>query len=168
MIRVYYTLEKTDSKKFPEKIFKEYLRLTETDLILNRYGKPYLRGNEVYFNLSHSGCMTALAVSEAEIGLDCEKIRNRSYHSVLKIFSEREQQEIDSYECFLRHWTVKESFVKFLGTSIAKELKDLEYFDQKLYLKGEEQRISLLTSKIEEYLLTVCTLAPQEIEYINV
>lgn len=168
MIRVYYTLEKTDSRKFLERIFTEYLRLPAPDLVFNQYGKPYLRGNEVYFNLSHSGSLTAVAVSEAEIGLDCEKIKNRSYHSVLKSFSEREQQEIDTPESFLRHWTIKESFVKFLGTSIAKELKELEYFGQTLYLKNEEQHVSLLTEKIEEYLLTVCTLAPQEITYTQV
>lgn len=43
--------------------------ITEFSVGLHENGKPYLAGkSDVYFNLSHSGCMVMCAVAEQEVG----------------------------------------------------------------------------------------------------
>ena len=42
---------------------------------LNEHGKPYAAGLDVHFSISHSGNYAVCAVSDKEIGVDVEKIR---------------------------------------------------------------------------------------------
>jgi hypothetical protein len=41
------------------------------------HGKPYLRGSDLRFNLSHSGDLRVLAVALEEVGVDVEVVRDR-------------------------------------------------------------------------------------------
>ena len=47
-------------------------------LVYGPHGKPFLKGNPFYFNLSHSGGIVACAVQTCEVGLDVEKKREFS------------------------------------------------------------------------------------------
>ena len=48
--------------------------ITDFSVVYGENGKLYLRNNELYFSLSHSGDMVMCAISEAEIGADTEKV----------------------------------------------------------------------------------------------
>ncbi len=97
-------------------------------IVKNEHGKPYINSIEnppVYFNLSHSHGYVACAVSDNEVGIDIEAIREfnikiaeRCFHKkeyeYLKQFSGKEQEEK-----FCRIWTMKESYLKFTGQGIS-------------------------------------------------
>lgn len=87
----------------------------------NRYGAPFLPGNPLYFNWSHSGKIAALAVSDSPVGMDVQE--KRRYHpSIAKKYypktildaMERSDEEGRS-QLFFRCWTVLEAWLKAKG-----------------------------------------------------
>jgi len=101
----------------------------------NTFGKPYLPGNPLHFNLSHSGESVIIAIcKEAPIGVDIEQNKpNTEYVSLLKsIFTVEEQNQIatfkgdEQYQAFLNAWTRKESFIKAVGKGLSISLTSFE------------------------------------------
>lgn len=99
------------------------------------HGKPFLLGESLCFNLSHSGDCWLLAVSDmAAIGVDVENIRPRSGMQAIarRCFSENEYgywlslPELKREQAFFRLWTLKEAFVKAVGRGIALGLEQCE------------------------------------------
>lgn len=68
----------------------------------SRHGKPRLAsaGDELEFNLSHSGSLALVAVARREVGVDVERIRAK--------------RPVDFY----RRWADREARVKCLGTGL--------------------------------------------------
>ena len=88
-------------------------------------GKPYLASSAVFFNLSHSGERAMCAVSDMEVGCDVQKIGEANLKIAGRFFSPSERQLLNSIEdesekikMFYRLWTLKESYVKALGTGL--------------------------------------------------
>lgn len=95
--------------------------------VKNSYGKPFVIGGDVSFNLSHTTAMVACAVSDQPtLGLDVELIREQDLDIMGNVFSPQEQHAIKiqetphaTNETFYRIWTRKEAFVKALGYGFA-------------------------------------------------
>lgn len=100
------------------------IRVTRTDT-----GKPVV-AEGVHFNLSHSGELILLALSdERAVGVDIE--RKRAVPKVTAMaarwFDDRERSDLDRIlsqgaelsEAFLRVWSLKEARIKALGVGIA-------------------------------------------------
>ena len=77
------------------------------------------------FNLSHSEEQIAFAFSfSSPVGIDIEKIREnaRSSHLVHRFFHPDEElrfahlPELESTQLFFRYWTIREAFLKGIGT----------------------------------------------------
>lgn len=93
-------------------------------------GKPYLRGDELHFNLSHSGKLALIAVSKTELGVDVEKVRHLgSLTSIAeRHFSKTEFAALDELDgaarelAFYRCWTRKEAYIKALGEGLSMAL----------------------------------------------
>lgn len=94
-------------------------------------GKPYLEScPEVYFNLSHSMNIIACVISNAEVGVDIECVREIRDLTVQKVFSDRERKMAGgSKEEYVKLWTMKESFAKLLGTGLADIWSGMEICD---------------------------------------
>ncbi|MCD8293958.1 MAG: 4'-phosphopantetheinyl transferase superfamily protein [Clostridia bacterium] len=114
-------------------------------------GKPYIPGNPLYFSVSHSRNRTVLAVSDAPVGIDMEIFPSgKSYSHILRHMTDREKAEIQSERDFYTHWTVKEAYIKMVGSTLADMYKDLEYVGGTLLYKGESvggQRYQQTTDK---------------------
>jgi 4'-phosphopantetheinyl transferase len=87
--------------------------------------KPYApKYPKVFFNVSHSGHYTILAISNNPIGIDIEYINlNTNFHDILQyVFDDIEIQFINNAvnqtKAFYSLWTRKEAFVKALGKGI--------------------------------------------------
>lgn len=103
----------------------------------NPYGKPFIRNSDTQFNLSHSKQWAVLAVGiDCELGVDVESTSDR--HSTLSIAQnyfhadeiaqlEKFTLETEQQEYFFRLWTLKESFVKALGTGISTGLDKMNF-----------------------------------------
>lgn len=130
--------QQRENGSFLRNVLKEYLgELPDGPMNLqyNCYGKPYLVGNPCFFSLSHSGDLLVCAVSEEEVGADCEKIHQLTQNLAKKVLNESELAEYEQLpneqknDWMIRTWTVKESISKLLGTGIRtpKNLRQEDY-----------------------------------------
>jgi 4'-phosphopantetheinyl transferase len=96
-----------------------------------RHGKPAvaeLRENRtIHFNLSHSGPLSLVAVSEEEVGIDLELPRDDipAVEIAERCFSASERSALSALpqakqiEAFFRCWTRKESYIKARGEGLS-------------------------------------------------
>ncbi|HXN46504.1 MAG TPA: 4'-phosphopantetheinyl transferase superfamily protein [Bryobacteraceae bacterium] len=85
------------------------------------FGKPYLAGSRVYFNMSDSRDVALYAVTlDAEIGVDVERIRDIQGVTIARRFlPEAEAAAVDDDPaCFFRIWTRREAYLKCIGVGL--------------------------------------------------
>ena len=97
-------------------------------------GKPYWAGG-LHFSLSHSGPWVACSLGEAPSGVDVETNRKVSLDVARHFFRPEEYEALRGLSlrepegwrrAFLRYWTLKESYLKFLGTGLSGGLRDVD------------------------------------------
>lgn len=94
-------------------------------------GKPYLKHfPDIHFNISHSDDYAACAISEISCGLDIQKIKPvHTKRLLLRTLSEDEyacvQKSLEPEKQFCKYWTLKESYLKWTGEGITKDLTTL-------------------------------------------
>lgn len=140
-----------------ENLLRYALKASGTDLIssepiFNEYGKgSFPSVSDVFqYNLSHSGDYAVCAVNHGpeQIGCDVEKIRKVNFNVAKRFFTEKEYETVLSeaseekrLETFFRFWTLKESYIKALGTGLHKSLRSFEITVSKegnIFLSGDE------------------------------
>ena len=98
----------------------------------SEHGKPYLEGERlVYFNISHSGTYIVCAFSDAEVGIDIEKIASPRYEVARRFFHPEEFRLLENGKfknesLFYDIWVVKESFLKYKGTGLTCPLSSFQ------------------------------------------
>ena len=105
-----------------------------TPLSRGEHGKPYLAERpDVHFNLSHADGIAACLVADTECGVDCERVRKYRPNVVRRSFSESERELMESLPedgrdmMFTRIWTLKEAYVKALGTGLAHPMNSVSF-----------------------------------------
>lgn len=133
------------------------------DIITNEHGKPYLRGGEVKFSLSHSGRLVAVALCDEEIGLDIQEKAEYNPKLAARFFTDDEQLYIensaDKGEAFTEIWCKKESYIKAIGTGLSTPLNSFSVMD----------KAGFYYTPLDGYALSVCVpgaLEPQ-VEFIK-
>ena len=102
------------------------------EVCMNEFEKPFYKEYpEIHFSLSHSGVMAMCAISDRPVGCDVEKIRERDLDIAKRFFTSEEYDLIKSQKTdelqtkmFFRIWTLKESFVKCIGTGLSTPLNE--------------------------------------------
>ncbi|PZE21773.1 4'-phosphopantetheinyl transferase family protein [Paenibacillus xerothermodurans] len=104
---------------------KLHLSNAEISFVSGPYGKPRVGGiPSFHFNIAHSGAWIVCAVDSAPVGIDVEEIKPMSF-DVAQFFSEQEirwlmsHQETARTSCFYDLWTLKESYIKWVGTGLS-------------------------------------------------
>lgn len=132
----------------------KYYGLSTSDIIYNEYGKPYLKNNEICFNISHSGDYVVCAVSKNEIGVDIQEIRKVNDLIVQKKYTEEEQKYVTDDVTFTKVWTLKESYVKAIGKGLYQKVEEVETINSNQLSKiGDFQFQSMI---IDNYCLSIC------------
>jgi 4'-phosphopantetheinyl transferase len=100
---------------------------------VTEHGKPFVRGTDIQFNLSHSGEAVLIGVTRGRsIGVDVERIREQcDYLNLAKrFFLPAECAAIESAEkpidAFYRCWTRKEASLKAMGMGLSFGLSNVE------------------------------------------
>lgn len=94
--------------------------------------KPSLRNGPAFFNLSHSGNLAACAFSEQEIGMDIERMQIPQHALMARVCRPSELTYLESLQgqtlsaAFAKLWTIKESYMKYLGTGLTLDPLKLE------------------------------------------
>ena len=125
------------------------LGIDSFELGYGEHGKPYLIGQDVFFNLSHSNERVLCAVSRGEVGCDVEFMREFDLGTAKRFFSNEEYAYLIDLEkekqkdAFFRIWTLKESFIKATGRGFSLPLRNFSvplnegaselYFESKKY-----------------------------------
>lgn len=107
--------------------------MEQMPLLLARgeHGKPYLKGNPLHFNLSHSDGLLVCAIADCPVGVDAEKLRTFSEKLENRICTPGEK-ELVKKEPFRDHaltrlWTLKESYMKYTGLGFAQGILTTEF-----------------------------------------
>ena len=165
MINVFYAKrnEFNSSSEMLKKILNDRFSVFEYEIFKNENGKPFLRfssptASSLFFSVSHTPAAYFIAVSDGNIGIDAEECtRKLDYPPILRKFPEIERESIKSDKDFLILWTVKESVIKWLGGTIAKDLKKICYMNRKTTFNGLEIPLKITQKQLYEHYVCVCS-----------
>jgi len=167
-------------------ILSRKLGIHSASIVFNKSenGKPYLENRKVNFNLSHSGDWVVMAMAEAEVGIDIELIRPINYRIAERFFSPAEvsvlnsKMKDDKLEYFFELWTLKESYLKLIGTGLTRSLNSFTIYqeDQRFRIRENgnsgASNVFFKQYPIEDgYKLSVCShsgLFAEKIERITI
>lgn len=142
--RYYFEKDKIQysiTQSFLKIILSSYTKTAPEQLKFVRgpHGKPALLEpfSQIKFNLSHSHHMILYALTlDDEIGVDVEYLKRSltAMHGIVESnFNLKEQQEFyrlpeaERAQYFLATWTLKEAYLKAIGTGIINELHQIEW-----------------------------------------
>jgi len=141
--------------------------------------KPGLRFYEnIHFNISHSGDWVVCAFSSLPVGIDVEKIRKVNFDIARRFFSDEEVNQLfslpkrDQTEFFFDLWTIKESYLKAIGTGLTRSLNSftVKFDDNDLHLveDGERVRVFLRNLRVDrQHKMSVCSFEDEFVSEFN-
>ena len=151
-----------------EEILKKHFDITDYTIEKNEKGKPFLvEFPDIHFNISHCDGLAVCGISDREIGVDAELIRNYNGKVMKRIFSEEEQSLISVSENpdtdFFRIWTLKESLCKFTGDGIFSGLPTYSFDISQVEPTCKKVSDKIFTQKIIEkkWVVSVCAHDPE-------
>lgn len=101
-------------------------------------GKPYLKSQKCFFNISHGGEYVALAVADGDIGIDIEPIcaAENIKNIPSKAFTKDEREWLakhQSDESFIMLWTGKEAVLKADGKGFSRDPQSISILRTKAF-----------------------------------
>jgi 4'-phosphopantetheinyl transferase len=118
-------------------LISKYLHTAPQEITFQytNYGKPFVPGSDLQFNVSHTDGLALLAfVMRRDIGVDVEKVRPQTDVRQLaeRFFSVHERNALrdltgdDLHEAFFRCWTRKEAYIKAKGEGLSLPLHQFD------------------------------------------
>lgn len=105
----------------------------QIEFVSGKNGKPFIKGDPVYFNLSHCQGRALIGISfDSHIGVDAEAIKPiKDLEKITKsFFSDKESKYIlksnNELNAFYEVWTKKEAFLKATGLGIGYPMSNFE------------------------------------------
>ena len=150
---------------------KEYGMTRLPEISETFYGKPYFLNHlELHFNYSHSKHAAACVLSKQAVGIDLEQVRNYSEKTAKRFCSQGEwiwlQRQPDLNKAWIQIWTMKEAWLKFRGTGLREDLRDLDFASalenpstQKeitVSEQGQDHTACMQSYFIEDFWISVC------------
>lgn len=131
------------------------------ELEFNENGKPYFKNSKYFFNTAHSGEYAICVISDKEVGIDIEEIKDFKNKVAERCFTKKENKYLgvtnDKVDLFYRFWTLKESYVKCIGSGLSIPLNsfELDSNDNNIIIKGKEN-YQFFEQKYENYRIAWC------------
>lgn len=176
----------------PEKLSYQYGKFGKPSL--SEASRKYIReqkgdsAGDMEFNLSHSGKYAVLAISDAAVGIDVEREKKNRLAVAKRCFCEKEYESIvgaESYQeqnkRFLEYWTMKEAYVKYVGTGLIIPLNSFQIqrgenaiSSVQTYLEGQSkehtglEEVYIMTCFLEEqYCVSICNPCKEDLEFVR-
>lgn len=178
MICLYYALYPYDDKKTRQEnnlLMKQYRQklldtvfikhtgkpFDEQNIIKAKNGKPYLIDSSLFFNISHTNGLICCGISDSEIGVDCECIRDFNIKLLDKVCTHDEKQNIlgsnDIKTSFFTHWVLKESYCKFTGQGISFNFRNIDFSLHDHNIQSARDDIYFDVKFIDRFVISVCS-----------
>ncbi|EMB87565.1 4'-phosphopantetheinyl transferase superfamily protein [Streptococcus mutans] len=161
-------------------LYKFGIDLLKEDLVYNEFGKPNLKRKGIFYSISHSGKYITCAISNKTVGIDIQQ-HVEKFEEIIYFFSPSEKKYLASISLhkilikeFFKIWTVKESYVKFLGKGLYKELDSFSLFlDKKKIIERNRVVEGILYKNFsisEEYTMSIVASSDDnyEIRYVDI
>lgn len=146
---------------FSELLSKKNISYNSLEYYNNEYGKPYLKNNNLFFNISHSFDYVITIISNKEIGIDIEKIRKTPLNVINQFATEKEKEYILSSsknieERIFKIYTLKEAYFKMLGTNL-NHILEVEFIikKDKIYCNDRNVKVGFIND-IKGYIIAYC------------
>lgn len=129
------------------------------EIINNKYGKPLIRSNNLYFNKSHCDDISVAIIDNQLCGIDIENIRKYNDLMAKKICSYNEYEFLKKsknidYD-FTLLWVLKESYLKCIGVGLSYPLKKVSFVaNDKISFKKEQFILNVINYK--NHLISIC------------
>lgn len=135
------------------------------EICFNENGKPYFKNSKYFFNTAHSGNYAICVISDVEIGIDIEQIKEFKEKVSKHCFTKKEQKYIelskDKEDMFYRLWTLKESYTKCVGKglNIAFNTLELSGEDSDIFVNNDKN-YQFYETKYDNYRIAWCLKLP--------
>ena len=150
----------------------------EIKILRTSYGKPFIENVPLHYNISHSGEWVACAFASREVGIDIEMIKDVDMKIAERYFCEYEYDSLlsisdkDRINYFYKLWTLKESYLKWLGTGISTSLNSFGFMicDSQILFSDKERNIVPYFKQypINNYKLSVCSGTNNFADKVNI
>ena len=144
-------------------VLARYFSLDADEIIIakDEKGCPYIEGRDnVFVSLSHSSGMVMCAYADTPVGVDVELVKKRHKSVENRVFTEGEISLIDSAgdedKAFFRLWTLKESYLKAIGTGFADNAKEIEFFCIESPIESNKTDYCFTVGEYGEFIYSVC------------
>ena len=144
-----------------ELLAKKNIYYNSLDYYINKYGKQYLKNDKIFFNISHSFDYVITAISNNEIGIDIEKVRQTPIKIINQFATEKEKEYILSSnknieERIFKIYTLKEAYFKMLGTNL-NNILEVEFIieNDKIYCNDKNVKVGFIND-IKGYIIAYC------------
>lgn len=149
----------------------------------NAHGKPFLvpPNERLYVNWSHSGEYVLCAVADRETGVDLQETSKEPRENLVrrvlqpceKVYYEAREPK-DRQRLFYQYWTLKESFLKVLGTGFQTPLWDfyIEINDSEpeivQRINEKQYQCRLLDFADSAYVAAICCEGRERLESVSI
>ncbi|HSR04428.1 MAG TPA: 4'-phosphopantetheinyl transferase superfamily protein [Proteiniclasticum sp.] len=145
-------------------LLQEYGIIAE-EIVKSPLGKPgFKKERNIKLSISHCEGAVAVVISDHEVGIDVERVRSYEREAARRILTEKEwsvlsKEKENPDELFFRYWTLKESYIKALGTGLAYPLKNISIAIENDRIQSNKPWAKFyVVSNCEEYIISVCHL----------
>ncbi len=141
----------------------EYFGLDADDITIKKdsNGAPFIEAMDgVFVSIAHTKGMVACAFADGRVGIDVEVIATRRKSVEPRVFTFDESKLLDLSEnentAFFTLWTLKESWLKAIGTGFAGNAKEIEFYSVTNPVSSNSDTFSFFTEVQGGCVLSVC------------
>lgn len=143
------------------------------EIYSGKYGKPYMKNRNIFFNISHCDNSVMCSISRRETGADIQDYCKNILDIRSRILSEGENRFINSHDFMknqetARFWTLKESYGKYHGFGLgydfaAEDFSSVESKNETQHYKG----LTVFSKCYEKYAVSVFSEEPLQIRILS-
>lgn len=139
------------------------LKIPTSQLVRTQGKKPYIKGNKIYFSISHSNGYVTLIYDEEPVGCDIQTITEFDFSKITKTWFSVEENiyiknQKKSYDSFYKIWCCKESLIKATGCKPSQISKMDINFKQDWTTTYQGKKYYFITKKIASNMFAACSV----------
>lgn len=133
------------------------IEINDENILTNKFDKPYIKNNPIYFSISHSLNFVGVLLSDNECGLDIQHDDNLTHEKLAKrILLDKEYEMYEkNRDILFKKWVQIEAYYKKMGTGIKYNNLDIsiDYMVYEIFDNQNNKYYLSATAKFEKVIL---------------